>query len=402
MSSSPTIEGHYAPQFELAAACFTENFKQRGEVGAALSVWHKGTQVVDLWGGIADPSSGRPWAEDTIAVSFSSTKGMAALCMMMLVERGLLDYDQPISTYWPTFAEPGSPKAAITVRCLLNHRSGLCAIDRALSLSDLEDRRAVLPALEQQQPLWEPGSTQGYHGVSFGLFVAELFWQVAGESLGTFFRREVAEPLGVDFHIGLAEKDEERVATVITASLADRLLKMVPTLIRGAGWDGRLFRAVVKRGSYTNRAFANPAELGARGLENFNSPRVHRMELPWCNGIGSAAALARIYALLAAGGTLDGVTLLSPATLAAVHPRLSWQPDEVLHKTIGFSLGFVKEEPEIFSPNSEAFGHPGAGGILGLADPKEELAIGYVMNRMDWRLRSPRAIALCKAIYACL
>jgi CubicO group peptidase (beta-lactamase class C family) len=402
MTSPPTIHGHCSPRFGAVADAFTEGFTKRGELGASVSVWHLGSEVVKLWAGIADPASGRPWAEDTIGVAFSSTKGMTALCLMMLADRGELDYDAPITTYWPSFAEPGSTKADITVRCFLNHRSGLCAIEQPLGLADFEDRKRLLPALEAQQPLWEPGTTQGYHAVSFGPFMAELFWRIAGESIGSFFAREVAGPLGVDFHIGLSEEDEGRVATVVTASMTQRLFKVVPTLIRGAGWDGRLFRAAITAGSYTKLALTNPAELGVRHLDNFNTPRVHRMELPWAGGIGTASALARVYATLAAGGTLDGVQLVRPETVAAVHPRLSWQQDEVLHKTMGFSLGFVKEEPDIFSPNPDAFGHPGAGGVLGLADPTENLAIGYVMNRMDWRLRSPRAMELCKAVYSCV
>ena len=402
MAPTQTINGHCSPQFEAVSACFAENFSKRGELGASVSVWHQGNVVVNLWAGVADRQSGRAWEEDTIGVAFSSTKGMGALCLMMLVDRGQLDYDELITTYWPSFAQPGSAKAEVTVRCLLNHRAGLCAVEQPVSLSDLEDRSLLVPALEAAQPLWEPGTSQGYHGVTFGLFVAELFWRITGESLGTFFAREVASPLGVDFHIGLPEEHEGRVATIVTASMTQRLFKVLPTLIRGVGWDGRLFRAAVTKGSFTSRAFAHPADLGIHHIDNFNRPSVHRMELVWAGGIGTASALGRIYAALAAGGTLDGVQLVRPETVAAVHPRLSWQQDEVLHKTLGFSLGFVKEEPEIFSPNTEAFGHPGAGGVLGLADPKENLAVGYVMNRMDWRLRSPRAIELCKAIYSCL
>lgn len=402
MAPTPTIQGHCSPQFEAVSACFSENFSKRGELGASVSVWHQGSEVVKLWAGVADRKSGRPWEEDTIGVAFSSTKGMGALCLMMLVDRGQLDYDAPVTAYWPSFAEAGTPKAGITVRCLINHRAGLCAIEQTLVLSDFEDRALLVPALEAAQPLWEPGTSQGYHGISFGLFVAELFWRITGESLGTFFAREVAGPLDVDFHIGLAEEHEGRVATIVTASMTQRLLKVLPTLIRGAGWDGRLFRAAVTKGSVTNRAFANPADFGIHHIDNFNSPRVHRMELVWAGGIGSASGLARVYAVLAAGGSLDGVQLVRPETVAEAHPRQSWQQDEVLHKTMGFSVGFVKEEPEIFSPNPETFGHPGAGGVLGLADPKENLAIGYLMNRMDWRLRSPRAMELCKAVYSCL
>jgi CubicO group peptidase (beta-lactamase class C family) len=400
MLAIPTIHGEVADGFEPVRQAFLDNFTRRHEVGASLCVWHQGRPVVDLWAGAQDPAKARPWQRDTVAMVFSCTKGIAATCLLMLADRGLLDQDAPLQTYWPELA--GRPAGPIPVSQLLDHRSGLCAIDRPLSLDDLEDFDRVGAALLDQEPLWPPGAAQGYHGVSYGLWVGQLFARIAGESLGTFLQREVAAPLGLDLHLGLPDEHHGRVAPVLPSRGIDRLTGMVPPLLTGRGVHGRLFRAALKPGSETARAFANPSALGIKGFANWNTPRVWRMELPWMNAITNARGLGKLYATLAAGGELDGVRLVGARTVARVHPRRSWEHDKVLHKQMGWSLGFIKEESHLFSPVSEAFGHPGAGGALGLADPVHDLSIGYVMNRMDWRLRSERAVALCHAIYGCL
>jgi CubicO group peptidase (beta-lactamase class C family) len=378
---------------------FEENFVRRAEIGASVCVWMDGEKVVDLWGGLADFPAARPWEEDTLGFLFSSTKGLTALAMLMLADRGKLDHDARVAEYWPEFAQNG--KERITVRQLLNHRSGLSAIDHPLSLDDLEDSARVAPALEAQEPLWEPGTAQGYGGVSFGAYVAELFRRIEGRSIGRFLADEVAGPLGVDVHLGLPAELDARVATVVLPRRRDRILRMVPRLIWGRGVEGRVFRAFADKTSATARAFANPADLGPRGLHNVNTPRVRQMELPWMNGITNARSLASVYAALT-NVHPSGVRLVAPELLEEVQRRQSWQVDRVLRKPMGFSLGFVKEESHLFSPYSEAFGHPGAGGCVGFADPPRRLAFGYVMNRMDWRLRSPRCLALCHAAYGCL
>jgi len=395
------VRGDAAPRFRAVLDAFAENFDARDEVGASLCVWHEGEKVVDLWGGVADPETGRPWEADTLGLVFSVTKGLSATALLMLADRGLLDHDVPVAHYWPGFAAAG--KGDVRVRTLLNHRAGVCAIDAPLTLDDLEDPvHRVVPALEAQRPLWEPDTAQGYHGVSFGPYAAELFRRVAGKTLGTFLREEVAGPLGADVHLGLPASEEPRVARVIPSSTWTRLTRALPAGLLGYGVEGRILRAAVRPKTLTARAFANPKALGATGLSNFNTARVHRMELPWANGIVSARGLARVYAALAHGGSLDGVRLVSPEIVSEVMRRQSWGMDRVLRKTMGFSLGFVKEEPHLFSPYREAFGHPGMGGSLGLADPPRHLAIGYVCNHMSWKLRSPRALALAHAIYRCV
>ena len=389
------------PGFEPVREAFEANFRERGELGAAFCVIHRGRRVVDLHGGWADRASRRPWEADTLGTIFSSTKGLAATCFLMLADRGDLDYDTPLGDIWPEMGRAG--RGDITVRTLLNHRAGLCAIDAPLSLDDLEDPERTEAALVAQVPLWEPGTGQGYHGVSFGPYASAVFRRLAGKSLGTFLAQEVAGPLGADVHLGLPEALDDRVATLYPVGVGERLFRGVPWVVRyPRSVERRLIRALMRPASLTARAFASPAALGQKGLKNFNLPRVRRMELAWANGIASARGLARVYSALSARGAVDGVQLCRPETLHPVYGRQSFEMDKVILKPLGWSQGFIKEQPHLFSPAPEAFGHPGAGGPLGFADPTRELAFGYVMNRMDFRLRSPRCLALCHAVYRAL
>ena len=326
---------------------------------------------------------------------------LVALGLLMLADRGQLDYDAAVARYWPEFAQGGKEK--ITVRQLMNHCSGLSAVDAPLTLDSLGDSAQVSTALEQQVPLWAPGSAQGYGAVSLGLYGKELFSRIAGCSLGTFLAREVCGPLGADMFLGLPSELDHRVAKLYPSSTRVRLTKVLPIMIKNKGVEGRIYRAFLRSSSATHRAFANPQALGLRGLQNFNLTAVHRMELPWCNGIGNARGLSRIYSALAAGGTIDGVTLCQPESLTPVHDRQSFvECDRVLLKPLGFSQGFVKEELHLFSPHVESFGHPGAGGSVGFADPKMKLGFSYASNAMDYHLRSPRALALCHSVYNAL
>lgn len=394
------VHGTTAPGFEPVRRTFARN-AFRGEWGGALSVWHDGRFVVDLWAGLSDQRRRTPWQPDTLATVFSSTKGLVALCFLMLADRGKLDYDAPVAEYWPEFA--AADKGGITVRTLLNHRAGLIGLDRAVTLDTIEHHPdEVARVLAEQRPLWQPGSDQGYHGVTYGLYAAELFCRITGESPGAFLKREVAEPLAADVHLGLAAEHEHRVATNYPTTKAEFALLALPKLFVHRGTEGRVYRSAVFGGD-ASRAFAHPRELGPSGLHNFNTRRVHALELPWGNGIASARGLAKVYAGLANGGELDGVRLVSRAALEPIFARQSWsERDRVLCKALGWSQGFLKEETHLFSPNPESFGHPGAGGALGWCDPKARVAIGYVTGKMAHHIRSPRALALCRSIYRCL
>lgn len=398
----PRIEGECDARFEPVRRAFVENFRARGEVGASVCVWHRGRPVVDLWGGLADREQSRPWEPDSMCTIFSATKGLAALAVLVLADRGELDYEAPVARYWPEFATAG--KAEITVRTLLNHRAGLFAIDQPLRIADFEgDPERVSGAFERQAPAWAPGERQGYHAISFGPYVGELVRRVSGRSVGRFLAEEVAGPLGADAHLGLPESEEARVARLYPTGLSTFFSKILPRLVTGLTLEGRIYRRFLQRSSPTARAVANPAELGIRGIKNFDSPRVRRLELPWANATASARGLARIYAaLIGVDGSVGGGLVRTDAW-QPIMKRQSWQePDAVLLKPMGWSQGFVKDETHLFSPNAEAFGHPGAGGALGWADPVAGLAIGYVPNAMDFRIRSPRTLALCRAAYTCL
>ncbi len=402
MHGRAVIHGTVQNGFEPVWQAFVDNFERRGEVGASFCATVDGEVVADLWGGVADTATGRPWQRDTISLMFSSTKGIAAVAMLMLHDRGLLDHTAPVAEYWPEFGYHG--KQHITVETLLNHRSGLSGLDRKLSLRDLEIPRHMAAAVEAQTPMWKPGSAQGYGAIAWGILVSELFRRVAGQDLGSFIQTEIAEPLGADFFLGLPPRHDERVATLYPASRRDRLLRIVPRALFSPKVEGRVFRSVLYGGkdSIGRRVFGNPRELGPEGIQNFNTPRVWRMQLAWANGMGNGRGLARIYAALALGGSFDGVRLMSERTARLPMARRSFEYDRVMLRKMGFSFGFVKEDQSVFGAGPGSFGHPGAGGALGWVDPERRVSVGYSMNKMDFHIRSPRAKALAQAVFRCL
>lgn len=394
-------QGECSTAFEEVHRVFETSFETKQELGASLCVWHRGEKVIDLWGGYVDKARTQAWERDTLCTMFSTTKGMVALCFLMLADRGVFDYDEPIAKYWPEFAAEG--KEAISIRTLLNHRSGLVAIDEPISLDDFATRpEEVARIAAAQAPYWEPDTDQGYHGVTYGIYTAELFRRLTDESIGTFLSREVATPLGADVFLGLPPSEEKRVSSSHPAGLAELFFKIVPKMLFHQGNEGRVYRQVVF-GKEAAKAFANPAELGPKGIGNFNTSRVRAMELPWGNGIANARGLARVYAALACDGSIDGHRLVSADSLLPLRETQSWtKMDRVLRKPQGWTQGFVKEDEMMFSPNPESFGHPGAGGALGWCDPTEELAISYIPNKMAHHIRSPRARALAAAVYRCV
>jgi CubicO group peptidase (beta-lactamase class C family) len=394
--------GSYADGFEPLARRFASQLRDGSEIGAGLCVFQRGECVADLHGGLADVVAGRAWGADTRIVVFSVTKGLAAMALLMLADRGKLAWDEPVATYWPGFARSG--KERVTVRTLLSHRAGLLALDVPLTLVDCtspERVDVVRHALEDQRPAWEPGAKQGYHALTFGMYASALFQSIAGESIGTFLRRELFEPLDSDACLGTPPSEDARVAQLYPPAGRERFFHIALAALRGGSTETRVARELVRRGSLTRRAFANPRGRGDGVLE-YNDVPVRRAELAWASATASARGLARAYLPFASGGRAAGREYVRQSTLEPIYARESWSDrDLVLQKPLGWSHGFVKEEPHVFSPNPEAFGHPGMGGALGWCDPAREIALGYVMNRMDWRIRSPRAVALCRALYEC-
>jgi CubicO group peptidase (beta-lactamase class C family) len=381
------IHGHCDAHFTAVRDAFAEGFRSRNEIGAAVAVTLDGKTVVDLWAGYADMARTRPWQRDTIVNVYSCTKAMTALCAHQLVERGQLDLDAPVATYWPEFAQ--ASKARLPVRWLLGHRSGLAAVREMLPPEALYDWDAMCAALAAEPPWWDPGTRHGYHAVTFGWLVGEVVRRLSGRSLGTYFREEIAQPLGLDLHIGLPDAEHARVAE----------MSEIPMDQVDADTIGLAQMILSDPESLSARAFVNPPSL-AFGP---NNAEWRRAEIPGANGHSTARDLARVYGALARGGTVDGVRVLTPESVARCAIEQSFGPDLVLQVSTRFGLGFMlpQERPDArFGPSKRAFGHPGAGGSLGFADPEHRVGFGYVMNRMGPHiLLDPRAVALIDAVY---
>lgn len=384
--SDVTIHGECAPRFARVREVFEAGFRAGKEVGAAVAVVHDGETVVDLWGGWADQARTRPWERDTIVNVYSCTKAMAAVCAHQLVERGRLDLDAPVAEYWPEFGQRG--KSKIPVRWLLSHRAGLACVRETLPMEALYDWTMITEALAAEEPNWEPGTAHGYHAVTFGWLVGEVVRRIDGRSLGTYFREEIAKPLGLDLHIGLADAEHHRVAE----------MSMIPT--DEVDPHGANLAQVIMSDpeSMAARAFLNPPSM-ALGV---NNPEWRRAEIPGANGHGAARDLARVYGALAQGGG----DILSPAGVARCAQEQSHGPDLVLQVTTRFGLGYMLPQERAdarFGTSQRAFGHPGAGGSLGYADPDTRIGFGYVMNRMGPHiLLDPRATALVEAVHAAM
>jgi CubicO group peptidase (beta-lactamase class C family) len=380
------LRGRCDERFAAVRDAFEAGFRERDEVGAAVALAIDGELVVDLWAGHVDPERTRPWQRDTLVNVYSTTKGVAALAAHRLIDEGRLDVDAPVAGYWPEFAQAG--KAEIPVRQLLSHRAGLPAVRKLLPNEALYDWDAMVGALAAEEPWWEPGSAHGYHAVTFGWLVGEVVRRIVGKSLGTYVRETFCEPLGLDFHIGLAEAEHGRVADILPQLPPDP-----------EGEAAQLFaRSIAEPEGVTARAFGNPPSmaLGPNGAEWRSA------EIPGANGHGTARALASLYGQAALG---DGA-VISREAIERCRGEQSAGDDLVLGVNTRFGLGFMLRQP--FAAGGAclgegAFGHPGAGGSLAFADPERRLGFGYVMNRMGPRiLLDDRAIALVEAANACL
>jgi CubicO group peptidase (beta-lactamase class C family) len=389
MSDRTSVHGECHARFGAVRDVFAANFRDHDEVGAAVAVVLDGAPVVDLWAGHADLARTRPWERETIVNVYSCTKGMTALCAHRLVSEGRLDLDAPVARYWPEFAAAG--KEQVRIRWLLGHRSGLAAVHRLLPGEALYDWNAMCAALAAEAPWWTPGAAHGYHAVTFGWLVGEVVRRITGKSLGTYLREEIADPLGIDLHVGLPASEHARCAEMSAIPLApDEERQHLATLI------------MADPAGLAARAFMNPPSM-ALGV---NNAAWRSAEIPGANGHGSARDLARVYGTLARGGEQDGVQLLDAAGIARCGEEQSHGPDLVLGISTRFGLGFMLPQDRHdarFGPSRRAFGHPGAGGSVGFADPDARIGFGYVMNRMGPHiLLDPRAVALIDAVYAAL
>ena len=382
------INGDVAEGFGLVADAFTRNFDDHGEVGAAFCLYVDGADVVDLWGGVADPATGGKWERNTLQVHFSTTKGVAAICAAILHERGQLDYETPVAAYWPEFAAGG--KEAVTVAQCMSHQAGLAAVDTPLTLDEICDKEPVLRALEVQEPLWEPGTANGYHAITYGWIVGEIVKRVDGRPISQFLAEEIAGPLGIDSFIGLPESEEHRVAPIIGAPPPDDQEEMEMMLaLMGPGTLG--FRALTMDGAIVMTDEQNP----------FNTRQVHAAEIPGAAGISEARALARMYG--ACVSEVDGLRLIGDGTVRTVRAERSRGPDKTLVVECAWGLGFMRTDEMNPMLTTESFGHPGAGGSQAYGDLEHRVGFGYVMNQMGGNITGdPRAASLTDAIRSCL
>jgi CubicO group peptidase (beta-lactamase class C family) len=383
MSTDFRAEGHCGDRFSAVRDSFEAAFASGAEIGAGVCVIQDGETVVDLWGGFKDSERSDVWQRDTLANVFSTTKGMTALCAHRLVDEGRLDLDAPVATYWPEFAQAG--KAEITVRQLISHQAGLPAVRKTLTQEAFFDWDCMVEALAEQEPWWTPGTQHGYHAVTFGWLVGEVVRRISGQSLGSYFAKEFAEPLSADFLIGFGPEFDERVAPLIQGPV-----HMVP------GQENLFEEVLANPNGMTARTFNNPLLLGT---DIHNTRAWRAAEIPAANGHASAAGIATIYGALARGELLSSEVLESARTCQAEGK------DAILPMTTKIACGFMlSPENEPCGPNPKAFNHAGAGGSLGFCDPEAKIGLGYVMNNMHtgaW-LVDPRARKLVDAVYASL
>ncbi|MXX29462.1 MAG: beta-lactamase family protein [Gammaproteobacteria bacterium] len=355
------IHGTCKPQFEGVKAVFEENFEQRGDVGACVAVSIEGEPVVDLWAGYRDRARTLPWEQDTIVNVYSTTKTMTALTALLLADRGELDLYAPVKRYWPEFAQNGKEK--VEVRHFMSHSAGLSGMDEPMSTEDVYDWEKVVTALARQAPWWEPGTASGYHALTQGHLIGEVVRRVTGLSLGQVFRRELAEPLGADFHIGTGPEHDHRIG------------ELIPPEAAPAG--------EAKEDSIAARTFANPF-IAARA----SSTRAWRAaEMPSSNGHGNARSVMRVQTLAANLGSAFGKRLMSEAGCRAIFDEQTFGKDLVLGVPVKFGMGYgITTDLLPMGPNPNIAYWGGWGGSTAVIDLDARLCVSYVMNRMEGNL----------------
>jgi CubicO group peptidase (beta-lactamase class C family) len=403
---------------------FQENFEKFGELGAAVSVWQNGKELLELHGGFRDARREQTWNESTIVLIWSATKGLGSACLLHVLQEHKIDIERRVAEFWPEFAQAGKEK--ITLGQLLSHQAGLAALDRKV---DVLDYAAVVDALAKQEPNWLPGSAHGYHARTFGFLLDELVRRISGTKLGEYWRKTFAEPLGLDLWIGLPEKENARVAT-ISAPKAGKQPK--PKDRQSGPPAGRtrpvassdFYAELATKGTFARKVFASP--FGLNAVSAMNKPEIRAQPIVSFGGIGSASALAKFYAMLASGGRIlakpspsgggEDEQFFSGKTIDWMTTTLTDGTDRVFQIPTAFSAGFMKDsrrvrenltalssqvsERPIFGKSMQAFGHPGAGGSHAFADPENKISFAYVMNQMEQSvLPNEKSLRLVDAIY---
>lgn len=376
------IEGYVAPQFAAVRDAFAANFAREDayrELGASLAVYVKGELVVDLHGGWRDAERTTRWTPDTLVNIWSATKGLTAIEVAMLVEAGKLDYAAPVTDYWPEYGANG--KGATTVGHIMSHQAGLPGLEEPTSLEDFYDWDVVADRLARQAPLWEPGTQNSYHAMTYGFLAGELVRRTSGLTPGRFLAERIAAPLAADVFIGLPESEEPRVAPLVPSPLQREFtLTGVP-------------RAAIM-------AVTNPLMVATHP----NERAWRAAEIPAGNGHATARGLARVYGALANGGALDGIRIMHPETIAKLGELQTDRVDILLGHPAYWRQGLAGNIDRMYGPHADTtIGHSGWGGSFGCFDPVHQVGIGYVLNQMgDKTVGDPRCTLLCGEIFECL
>ena len=351
-----SVFGEFDERFERTIAQFASHFQSGQDVGASFAMSVDGEMVIDVWAGTQDEAGQIPWEKDTIVNVYSSTKTVSFLCALLAADRGLIDFDSPVATYWPEFAAAG--KESVLVWHLMNHAAGLSGLNRSVSLEEMCNHELMAEMLAGQAPWWEPGSATGYHALTQGYLIGEVIRRVTGKTLGEYTREELAGPLGADFHIGVPDSEFSRIANLI---------------------PGEAETPTAEPGSIAGRTFASPAPIATDSWTDI----WRRAEIPAANGHGNARALCRLQTPLACGGSAFGVDLMSEDTARSVMKERISGMDAVLGAPLVFGLGFgLSREPVLLSPNKNACYWGGWGGSSVLVDQDARASISYVMNKM--------------------
>ena len=380
--SRAIVDGHCEPAFERVRDALAEALVSGFEVGAALAVYVDGHGVVDLWGGYADAARTRRWERDTIVNLYSIGKAISAVCALRLVDAGLLDLDAPVARYWPEFAQAN--KGRLPVRYLLTHQAALPAIARPLPPGAWSRWETITEALAAQEPWWEPGAGHGYHVNTQGFLIGEVVRRITGKTFGTYLRESITGPAGIDFVVGFGPELDPRCADMLPprpSPEAEEFQRQMRLDLKDLSGEALMRLS----------AYRNPYEFSGTGVVNTRAWRA--AEVPSTNGHGNARAVARIYSALAGDGELDGLRVLSPEIIARASEQQVYGDDIMLQRPTRFGLGFQLTMAERrLGPNPRAFGHFGAGGSLGFADPDARVAFGYAMNqgRGGWQHKHVR------------
>ena len=372
------IDGYCDERFISVKHIFEKNFDLGVEVGASFAVSLNGELVVDIWGGFSDSAKTKPWEKDTIVNVFSTTKVMTALCIHLLVDKGVIDVDAPVAKYWPEFAQ--ATKENILVKHLMSHSAGLPGFDEKIPVEALYDWDRIIGLLASQKPWWKSGTKIGYHMITFGYLLGELVRRVTGKSLGEFFRDEIAVPLNIDFHIGLLKSFDSRTSEII---LPEEVF---------AKWQIILAKLFFKKAV---KVYYNPNLETA----DFNGRAWRSAEIPASNGHGNARSIANIGSILACGGMYNKKKILSRSTVKkAIEPQISGRDRIMFFSPAKFGLGFgLLNDDWLLGP--QGFYWSGAGGSLCIMDLEKKLSIGYAMNKMYMKGEDPRTGQLVKAVW---